>query len=322
MSGVKINTVTGPIVSGDLGKTLMHEHLVARLSGRETDESFADASPDEMIAICIDRIEEMKSAGFTSMIDPCPIDLGRDVRLAQQVASRTGFNIIAATGLFNAEFGAAHWRMKFQFRPHDFIERTAEFFVKEIAAGIDGTDIKAGIIKVATGHPVITDYERAVLNAAAIASLATGVPITTHTDGVLGDEQIAILKNAGVSPHRIIVGHSCCSDDHDYHMRIIDGGAYIGFDRFGDEFMQSDEVRVRSLFKLIGKGALQRVIVSHDSLACRRGLPPEVSTHSPLHFTRTIVPILQQSGIDDQQIDVMLIDNPGRYFSQGRAMGV
>jgi len=36
-----------------------------------------------------------------------------------------------------------------------------------------------------------------------------------------------------VPAHRIVIGHCCGSSDHDYHMKIAQGGSYLGFDRFG-----------------------------------------------------------------------------------------
>ena len=45
----------------------------------------------------------------------------------------------------------------------------------------------------------MTDHERSVLRAAAMASIETGAPITTHTDeGQLGDEQQRLLTEFGV----------------------------------------------------------------------------------------------------------------------------
>ena len=47
-----------------------------------------------------------------------------------------------------------------------------------LVAGIGGTGVRAGIIKVATGQPAISPYERTILEAAAKAATATGAPIT------------------------------------------------------------------------------------------------------------------------------------------------
>ncbi len=119
----------------------------------------------------------------------------------------------------------------------------AESFIHELTQGIGGTDVKAGIIKVASGPGKITEYEKKILLAAAKASVETGAPITTHTDqGTMGDEQQRILTEAGVPAHRIIIGHSCGTDDHDYHMKVARGGSYLGFDRFGLDIVFPDEV--------------------------------------------------------------------------------
>ena len=57
-----------------------------------------------------------------------------------------------------------------------------ELFVREIAQGIGGTGIKAGVIKAGSGAGEITVYEEMILKAAARAQKETGVPIITHTD--------------------------------------------------------------------------------------------------------------------------------------------
>ena len=43
-------------------------------------------------------------------------------------------------------------------------------FVRELTVGVGDTDVKAGIIKVATGSGAITDYEKTVLTAASMVS--------------------------------------------------------------------------------------------------------------------------------------------------------
>jgi len=314
-----INTVTGMIGPRQLGRTLMHEHLFLSMPGAETDWLHPGPNHRDMVARCVDQIEELKSAGFSSLLDPCPNDLGRNVDLMGEVAARTGFNVICATGLYNQDVGATmYWRMKMMIDPH-CAQQMAELFIHELTRGIGATGIRAGVIKVATGHAPITDYEKMVLQAAATASLETGVPITTHTDAILGDQQIAILTGHGVPAHRLIIGHSCGSGDHDYHMQIVRQGAYIGFDRFGGMMIRPDEERITSLLHLLHKGALKQVIISHDSAWCMRGVfPPEImaklTKNDPLHFTRNIVPKLMEAGVTPAQIDTLLIENPCRFF--------
>jgi phosphotriesterase-related protein len=319
---MRINTATGPVEVEALGKTLMHEHLAIGFPGWDSDTAHASPGFREMAAVCLDKIQELKAAGFSTLLDPCPNDLGRDVALMAAVAARAGFNIVFATGLYHHHLGGApYWSHKFQYDP-DAEQKLSDLFVKELTEGVTDTGIKAGVIKVATAMPPFTDYEKTVFRAAAKASLATGAPITTHTDAVMGDEQLALLTSLGVPAHQIVIGHSCGSADHDYHMKIVNGGAYIGFDRFGMEFIQPDSVRVASLVKLLQKGAGAQVMISHDSVWCWRGhmLPPPVlqmleAGGMSMRFTRVIAPMLKEAGVSDTVIDSMLTDNPRRYFA-------
>ncbi len=318
-----IQTVTGTTTPDQLGPTLVHEHLLIGYPGWEADSIRPGPSRRERLAICVDRIEEMKAHGFTAMIDPCPNDLGRDVEFMAEVAQRTRFQIICATGLYKeSDGGAPYWHLRASFG--GAVEGIAELFIRELRDGIGSTGIRAGIIKVATGPGRITDYERLVFEAAAQAALETGAPITTHTDqGTAGDLQQQLLTQHGVPAHRIAIGHSCGTADHEYHMRIARGGSYLGFDRFGLDILQPDSERVTALLRLIEKGAGAQVMVSHDSVWCWLGEPfanPAVlealrKTNHPGHFSTRIVPILKEGGASDAQIRALLVDNPRRFFA-------
>jgi phosphotriesterase-related protein len=319
-----INTVTGPIAADALGVTLMHEHLVIGFAGWESDTLHPGPNREQMIAICCDKIAQMQAVGIRSMVDPCPNDLGRDVTLAAEVAQRTGFNIVCATGMYKEEDGGMpYWHFRGRFG--SIVEVLAEMFIHEITVGVGTTGIKAGIIKVGSGPNGITTHERTVLQAAATAAKETGAPITTHTDnGQHGDEQQAILLGLGVPAHQILIGHSCGTIDHDYHLKIVRGGSYLGFDRFGINTIMPDEQRIAALVALLKKQHERQLFVSHDSVWCWRGEPlPEhiVKTidHSvyanPTHLHRNIFPRLLELGVTQQQIDTMLIDNPRRFFS-------
>lgn len=319
----RIATVTGDVAPADMGPTLMHEHLMVGYPGWESDSLRPGPNRRQMLAVCEDRIAEMRSHGVTTMIDPCPNDLGRDVGFMAEVAARTGFRVICATGLYKEEEGgSAYWKFRANFGAG--ADSITELFVKELTDGIGDTGVRAGIIKVATGSPTITPYERMILLAAAKASVETGAPITTHTDhGALGDEQQKILTEAGVPAHRIIIGHSCGTDDHAYHMRLVAGGSYLGFDRFGIEMLQPDARRVASLLALIRRGAGSRVVVSHDSVWCWRGEPIPNSEDfaellalwTPSHFFERIVPQLKEGGATDADIHMLLVENPRRFFA-------
>lgn len=320
----KINTVCGPISVDELGVTLMHEHLLIGYPGWEADTLHTGLTRAEIVSVCVDKIRQLQEVGVCSLLDPCPNDLGRDVTLAAEVSSLTDFNIICATGLYKQdEGGAPHWHFIRQLGKG--VEQMTDLFVHELTVGIGDTDIKAGVIKVATGEGIITDYEYEVLEAAALAAVETDSPVTTHTDqGTMGEEQQQFLMEKGVPAHRIIIGHSCGSADHAYHMAILEKGSYLGFDRFGLEILAPDEQRVQSLLALLRKHKEHQIVISHDNVWCTRGQPfPEEMLammdadvlFNPTHFHKNIVPRLLQEGISQEQIDTMLVDNPRRFFS-------
>src|SRR5207244_7508798 len=129
----------------------------------------------ETFKMAVDRMQELKALGLRTFLDPCPIDLGRNVEFAAEVAQAAKIHLICATGLYKEDQGGnAYFRFRVQFG--DALGEMTETFERELTDGIGDTGIKAGIIKVATGEGKITPYEELVLRAAAVAHKATGAP--------------------------------------------------------------------------------------------------------------------------------------------------
>ena len=167
----KINSVLGPLDTADLGFTLSHEHIIVTSAG--IPQVFPEWIDREgTIARAVAGLKEGYGEGLRSMIDLTTIDLGRDVRMIEQVSRESGINIICATGTWR-DIPRAFWDAT-----PDMI---APLYIREIEEGIEGTGIKAGIIKVANDVGGVTPEGEIVLRAAARAQKATGVPISTHT---------------------------------------------------------------------------------------------------------------------------------------------
>ncbi len=313
---MQIQTVNGAISSDDLGATLMHEHLLMGFAGWESDTGAPPQNEEDLIQRCVDRIEELKAGGFSSLLDPCPSDLGRDPEFYAEVASRTGFNILFATGIYNEFLGSPYWRFKVDWDP-DGADHLAEMYINELTEGVGPSKLRPAVIKLAVGKNPASGYENKVIKAAATASIATGTPIITHTEGIYGDIMLDKLRALGVPEHSVIVGHSCDSSDQVYHRRIVDGGAYIGFDRFGLVYQQTDEERIRNLHSLIEDGYAQQLIVSHDCAFCQRGraLPDAGLATDAMHFSKNMAPKLRDLGVTQATIDSLFRDNPRRYFT-------
>ena len=196
-----VQTVTGPISPDDLGRTLMHEHLTVGWPGSESHTTAAQRSRADVVAVCVDRISELQDLGYSTLLDPCPNDLGRDVSLLVEVSEATGFNIICATGLYKEEEGGtAYWRFKGQFE--DVGAVMADLFIAELTEGIGSTGVRPGIIKCATGPDVMTEYERMVFEAAARASVARSRPSALSAGEVATAAGVSVAITARASRHR------------------------------------------------------------------------------------------------------------------------
>jgi phosphotriesterase-related protein len=133
-----LNSANGPVRTDQLGKTLMHEHLVVGFTGWEGDSRCPAVDRQSIIDVCVDRVEELKAAGFTAMLDPN--DLGRDVEIMGEVAARTGFVILFSTGLYLDVSAGAYWKLRALHDPH-FCSYVTEMYVRELSDGVGTTGI-------------------------------------------------------------------------------------------------------------------------------------------------------------------------------------
>ena len=107
-----VMSVTGPIAAAELGATLVHEHIIVGMPGQELDPTQA---PDrrEIVAMAVDKLQELKAHGVSTIVDPCPIELGRDPELYADVSERSGVNIVFATGFYYEGSGIPlYWRAR------------------------------------------------------------------------------------------------------------------------------------------------------------------------------------------------------------------
>ncbi len=319
-----INTVTGRITPEQLGTTLVHEHLLIGFPGWFMDALAPPFRRAEALSRAVDKLLELRSLGVNSFLDPCPMDLGRDVEFMAEAAQRSGIQIVCATGAYKQDQGIVY---TFNALPE---EEIAQIYVRELTEGIGDTGIRAGVVKVATGAHAVTEYEQKLLRAAGRAAAQVGCPVITHTDEAsCGLEQIAALTAAGVAPHRILVGHSDGRADHAYHRSLADRGAYVGFDRFGIETILPDEQRIDSVWKMIQAGYLRSVCLSHDATCGawlgrpafdgRTAIHPDMIAGAlpqwePTHLFKRILPRLRERGLSDAEVHTLLVENPTRYF--------
>ncbi|MFZ5643844.1 MAG: phosphotriesterase family protein [Bacillota bacterium] len=322
-----VNSVLGPIAPEKLGVTLMHEHLVFGYPGWQYDSAAPSYNREKAFEVCCAMVGEAMSHGLKTVVDATPNDGHRDPELYKMVADKTGVNIICSTGLYTEEEGAPAY---FKFRRNltggspAITNEVYETFMKDITQGIDGTGVKAGVIKVATGRGEITPYEEMVLEAAAMAQKETGVPIITHTEaGTMGPQQADFLIGQGADSSRLMVGHMCGNADLNYSIEVLKKGVYASYDRFGLNIFMPDTQRTETVIGLIKQGFEKQIMLSQDFICfwLGRELPlmepllPMIANWNLTNIFKNIIPTLKNAGITDDQINTIMAENPRRLFS-------
>jgi phosphotriesterase-related protein len=319
-----VQTVMGPIETSKLGFTLSHEHIAASSAGIWQAWPELLGGRAKFITSAVDQLKRAKDEGVSSIIDCTTIDLGRDIRLMEEISRKSGMQVIASTG---------HWLDPSNSMRARTIEELADFFVREIRVGIEGTDIKAGIIKVANGG-MIDAFGEKVLRAAARASKATGLPVTTHSPGAqrVGEKQAVIFEEEGLTASRVCIGHTDNSPA-DYQAGLVRRGYYVGMDQLPrggpappGTPMQAPgalpwDQRYAQIKALVDAGFANRLMLGNDHSL---GMTLQTTASDPLRIAqnpdgmlfvvRKAIPALKKIGVPDQAIRTMTVDVPKRFF--------
>ena len=314
-----IPSVTGPVDTADLGATLMHEHVVNldfHMCNAFADWFHREAVLDQFAG----EAARAKSHGVRTLLDCTPINLGRDIHLLRDAALRADVRLLAATGLYHQE---DPW-IAYEVEP-DYL---AEFYLRDIHEGIQGTGIRPAIIKCATDVVWgMSDINRLLLQAAAIACTESGTPIYTHSASKnrsgLYQQDVLIGAN-GVPPHKIVIGHAFDWCDYGYIAELLKRGTYVCCDRVGLAGETPTEDLARCVAHFCKEGYAEQIMLSHDS---------SIASDYALSFTRTrrdravnpctgsyyavfeeLIPRLLALGVTQAQIHTMTVENPRRYF--------
>jgi phosphotriesterase-related protein len=312
----QVETVSGPIDAGQLGLTLVHEHLrTSTESIRAQFPHLYDEAEEERLAV--EQVRAAMAHGVRTIVDPACMDLGRDVRLARRVAEATGIQLVMATGIYG---------MHYRFLPHHFQSRDADYladaFVHDLEHGIQGTAVKASFIKCAVDEPGVTDDVEKVVRAAARASLRTGRPVMAHSHPATrrGPELMTIFEEEGLDPQRVQIAHTGDTDDLDYIEELLARGPFIGMDRYGLDIILPTDRRNATVAELCRRGYADRMMLSQDACATIDWFPRELVLQMAPNWHMTflwegVLPALREDGVSDEHIAQMLEHAPRRWLA-------
>lgn len=315
--GAAVQTFRGPVAAGELGMTLIHEHVFVTSPELDANHPHPEWNPSAAEERAVAALTRLHHLGVRTVVDLTVLGLGRDVARLLPVAQRVPVHLVASTGFYTSNVLPPFFRTHGPGRLVGGPDPLIGMFVQDIENGIAGTSVKAGMLKVATDEEGFTEDVVRVMTAAAVAHQQTGVPITTHSRPSLrnGLEQQAFLQARGVPPERIIIGHSGDSEDLTYLRTLMDNGSTAGMDRFGMEHVLPDERRVATVLALLRLGYVRQMVLSHDAACFSRVTPPSWrAAHAPhWHFenlSARVVPMLLAGGATDEDIHHMMVLNP------------
>lgn len=304
-----VQTVAGPIKGSELGFTYMHEHVVMNSPEVHTNwpHAFDRAA---VLALAIEEMRAAKALGVGTIVDMTPADFHREPELVHEASLAAGIHVVHATG--------GYWMTSPFFRAAE-VESLVELFRYDIEQGMNGSDVRAGILKVATDRDGVTEQNERLLRAAARTQLATGVPINTHTNMAqhTGLEQLRVFAEEGVDPAKVVIGHSNDADDVPYLEQLIERGCWVSMDRFGLDRTFGEEERIDLLVRMCERGYAERITLSHDrplAINWMRGGMPDLPHWNWRTIPTRILPEARRRGVSEEQIGLMTVENPRRVF--------
>ena len=273
-------------------------------------------SPDDY-EVVTEELADFKSGGGSCIVEVTNVGMKPEPLLLQRVATELDLHIVAACGFYVA---ASHpdWLKNMS------TERIEEYLRIEVDNGLCGTDIRPGVIGELGTSEQLDEVERRVLAAAARVADATGLCVNIHThppEKAVTLDILGTLSGAGLDLHRVYLSHLDEIDDIRYLLAVLETGATLGFDSFGQDCYftagwkaKSDLQRLEMLARLIDAGFENQLVVGQDicmkcMLKCFGGMGYD-------HVIRRVMPRFREVfGVPQHTVDKLLLGNPRRLLT-------
>ncbi len=299
--------VNGIINSQRSGNWLTHEHILVDFSGAASTNGknwdIADVK-DKMLP----HLLKTESLNIQTFVDATPNFLGRDVALLQEMATSSRLNIITNTGLY----AAVDYKYLPEYAFEETAQQLADRWIAELRAGIEGTSIRPGFIKISVNaNQPLKSLDRKIVIAAGLAHKETGLTIASHTGPAhAAFEQLSILDSMGVAPEAFIWVHAQQEDNLENYKKAAELGCWISLDGWGWE---RDE-HYRKLLYLRRNGLLSNLLISHDAGWYDPAKPQaKVATYD--YIPKQLVARMKSDGFDIKEVHRLLHDNPIKAFT-------
>jgi len=303
-----IHSVLGPLPVSHLGVTLPHEHVLVDFIGADK-ISRSRYNADEAFAVALPHLQRLKDSGCQSLFECTPAYIGRDPRLLARLAKASGMQLMTNTGYY----GAANDKYVPAHAYQESAEQLCARWVREWRDGIEETGIKPGFIKIGVDNGPLSEIDRKLVKAAALAHLKTGLTIASHTgNSAAALEQVRILKEAGVSASAWIWVHAKREAGSDALFEVAGEGGWVEFDNVSPE---RTDACVDLVSSMKDRGHLRQVLISQDAGWYHVGEPGGGNFKGFDFLLTGFLPKLREKGFTDAETQSLVRTNPANAFS-------
>ena len=344
----KLNTVRGVISAEEVDLICPHEHLFIDMTHEAVEPKTEEEKEffygeiqmkdlgvlhrnpyilyDNLLLQDVDlAVEEtncLADYGCNLLVDVTTVGVGRDMMKLKEFCKKSKLNVIAGTGLF------VHDALPEMYE-HMTVQQIADWMINEIRNGHCDTGIKPGVIGEIGVSEKIYPIEEKSIRAAAIASVATDLPIYLHTYpwNRVALDAVKMLIADGVKPENICICHLDVTFDDEYMRQVLDLGIYLEFDNLSKEFFfepqegsfaggpfETDVARVHKIKELIAEGYIGQLLLAND--LCLKGSLHHFGGVGYDHAFRNFVPMMRLYGISEADIHKIVYENPKRFLFQ------
>lgn len=270
-------------------------------------------------ALATTELQAFAEAGGGTLVDATVPGMGRDPAALVRISRATGVHIVMGAGSYVEPSHPPDVRRMDVDALHDRV-------LREWRDGVDGSDVRPGLIGEAGCSWPLHPRERVALEAMTAAQRSTGLPMMIHPgrDPRAVAEIIAIVSAAGLDLSRLILAHldrgiTPLSE----LVELAAAGVYVELDCFGLESSWfppnarmatlSDAQRLDIVRGLIDAGAGDHVLLAHD--ICQKHRLTAFGGHGFGHLTGEILPWMHQRGFSEAETTMLFVDNPARALA-------
>jgi phosphotriesterase-related protein len=303
----KLITTLGGMRVEDIGMMLSHEHIFTDLR-TEAAPGFGLADTGDVIAARRPELDRAKLAGIDVIVECTPVGVGRRADILLAISKAAGFPLVVPTGVYREPWLPGWVR-------ESGIESLKAWMLGELQGNIGGTGVRAAWIKISAGDDGMTRQEAKVLEAAAMAGMATDAVIGSHTvKGATVRTQLDLIEKTGYRADRFIWIHAQAEPDFSAHVEMASRGAWISYDNIGSP--ESDEICLNGILKMVDLGFTDKLLISQDRGWYDPARPHGGAAEPFTYIIDAFLPKLRMAGLDDAVIRKLMRDNPFGAFAR------